>query len=83
MIDSGAKTEHNGVERSGLVCVARGPGWSLFWPRAEWQGLKSAARRKVIRQARRRYAVATEEDQLDPYDELVDQEPPAWRDWRG
>lgn len=82
---NGAQTEQIAAEQprgAGLVCVASGPGWSLFWPRAEWEGLKPAARRRVIRNARRRYAVEpVEDDQLDPFDELVEQGPPAWREW--
>ena len=73
----------SGDNGAGLVCVAAGMGWSLFWPRAEWEALKPAARRKVIRNARRRYAAElVEDDQGDPYAELVDQGPPLWRDWR-
>lgn len=84
MSDNGAKTEHVGAERADRVqvCVASGPGWSLFWPRAAWEGLSSAKRRKVIKDARRRYAPdPADEYPVDPFDELVEQGPPDWREW--
>lgn len=31
-----------------LICVARGPGWSVFWPVDAWQALPEEERRAYI-----------------------------------
>ena len=36
------------ARREGLVVVARGDGWALAWPRAEWEALDAEERRQVI-----------------------------------
>ena len=36
------------ARRGGLVVVARGDGWLLAWPRAEWEALNADEQRQVI-----------------------------------
>jgi hypothetical protein len=36
------------ARRDGLVVVARGDGWALAWPRAEWEALNADEQRQVI-----------------------------------
>jgi hypothetical protein len=36
------------ARRDGLVVVARGDGWLLAWPRAEWEALNADEQRQVI-----------------------------------
>lgn len=36
------------TKRDSLVVVARGDGWALAWPRAEWEALDDEEQRQVI-----------------------------------
>ena len=36
------------AKRDGLMVVARGDGWLLAWPRAEWEALNADEQRQVI-----------------------------------
>ena len=36
------------ARREGLVVVARGDGWALAWPRAEWEALDEEEQRQVV-----------------------------------
>ena len=36
------------AKRDGLVVVARGDGWALAWPRAEWEALDEEEQRQVV-----------------------------------
>ena len=36
------------AKRDGLMVVARGDGWALAWPRAEWEALDAEEQRQVI-----------------------------------
>lgn len=88
---AGAETDHHGAKHgAGLVCVAAGPGWSYWWPSDLWDQLDQAERQRVIMRAGMTYgaeASALEDDRpagasLAAWSELVDLNPPAWRDWR-